>query len=139
MATIVFYEKPGCINNHHQKQLLHAAGHTVIARDVLKEPWSADSLHPFLRHYLVSEWFNRAAPQVKSGQIVPEKLRAAEAMRLLVQDPLLIRRPLMQIGTEYFIGFEAQHVYTNNFLPPQSSMERCPRSHDTCATAAVCQ
>ncbi|MBI1424317.1 MAG: hypothetical protein GC149_12685 [Gammaproteobacteria bacterium] len=39
MAEIVFYEKPGCGNNTRQKALLAAAGHHVIARNLLTEPW----------------------------------------------------------------------------------------------------
>ena len=37
MATITFYEKPGCINNTRQKKLLEAAGHQVVAKNLLTE------------------------------------------------------------------------------------------------------
>jgi hypothetical protein len=37
MATITFYEKPGCINNTRQKKLIAAAGHQVIAKNLLTE------------------------------------------------------------------------------------------------------
>jgi hypothetical protein len=30
MATVHFYEKPGCINNTRQKKILAAAGHEVL-------------------------------------------------------------------------------------------------------------
>jgi nitrogenase-associated protein len=133
MATIIFYEKPGCINNTRQKKLLEQAGHTVIAKNLLSEVWSAERLHPFLRHYLVSEWFNRAAPRVKSGEIAPEKLRAAEALRLLLAEPLLIRRPLMEIEGEYFAGFEAQQIGAWIERLDSANLEHCPRTQGDCA------
>lgn len=35
MATVIFYEKPGCINNTKQKARLLAAGHEVQAHNLL--------------------------------------------------------------------------------------------------------
>ena len=32
MATVTFYEKPGCVTNARQKRMLEAAGHTVVAQ-----------------------------------------------------------------------------------------------------------
>ena len=71
MARIVFYEKPGCINNVRQKKLLRQAGHTIVARNLLSENWSADAsqLQAFFAGKPVSEWFNRSAPAIKQGLI----------------------------------------------------------------------
>jgi nitrogenase-associated protein len=63
MARIVFYEKPGCGNNTKQKVLLAAAGHEVIARNLLTEPWTQERLLEFFGARPVAEWFNRAAPR----------------------------------------------------------------------------
>ena len=38
MATVIFYEKPGCVGNAKQKRLLADAGHEVVPRDLLTEP-----------------------------------------------------------------------------------------------------
>jgi len=37
MATVIFYEKPGCGNNTKQKVWLAASGHTVLAKNLLIE------------------------------------------------------------------------------------------------------
>ena len=96
MAEILFYEKPGCANNARQKQLLKAAGHTVITRNLLTEAWTAERLRSFFGGLPEREWFNRAAPRVKSGEIVPEQLAADAALSLMLAEPLLIRRPLLE-------------------------------------------
>ena len=139
MATVIFYEKPGCINNTRQKQLLETAGHTVLAKDLLTEAWDAAKLLPFFKGYLVSEWFNRAAPRVKSGEVQPECVTAREALELMRADPLLIRRPLMQVGHECQIGFDPDRVQAWIGLwpplPTHKDLETCPRSHHS---HAVC-
>ncbi|HMN82064.1 MAG TPA: hypothetical protein PKA20_19360 [Burkholderiaceae bacterium] len=76
MATIEFYQKPGCATNARQKRMLEAAGHTVNARSLLSEPWTAETLLGFFGSTLVPTWFNPAAPRIKSGEIVPGKLDA---------------------------------------------------------------
>jgi nitrogenase-associated protein len=133
MATIIFYEKPGCANNSKQKVLLHQAGNTVIAKNLLTESWSAESLLAFLKNYAVPDWFNRAAPRVKSGEVVPEQLDQAQALELLLADHLLIRRPLMQVGREYRIGFDKESIEQwLQGLDIKEDLETCRRGHDPC-------
>lgn len=110
MATIIFYEKPGCINNTKQKALLQAAGHTLEARNLLTEAWTAARLWAFFGDLPVAEWFNRTAPQIKSGEIIPEQLAAETALALMIQSPLLIRRPLLQVGNQRAVGFDKNHL-----------------------------
>lgn len=110
MVQVVFYEKPGCINNTRQKKLLLAAGHALIVRDLLEEQWTAEQLRPFFGQLPVAEWFNRTAPAVKSGEVDPDGVSEQEALALMLAMPLLIRRPLMQVGGEYRIGFDMEAV-----------------------------
>ena len=110
MATIVFYEKPGCASNTRQKVLLAAAGHTVLARSVLTETWNAQRLREFFGALPVAEWFNPSAPRVKSGEVRPEALDEAAALGLMLADPLLIRRPLMDVDGQCRAGFDPDAV-----------------------------
>ncbi|NEQ46626.1 MAG: hypothetical protein F6K00_25000 [Leptolyngbya sp. SIOISBB] len=106
MATVIFYEKPGCINNTKQKALLATAGHTVDARNLLTEAWTPERLRQFFGDRPLAQCFNRTAPAIKSGQVQPELVNAETALVLMVQEPLLIRRPLMQVGDRCEVGFE---------------------------------
>jgi len=110
MARINFYEKPGCINNTKQKKILRNAGHEIIEHDLLSEPWAPSRLRPFFASKQVAEWFNRSAPQVKSGEIIPERIDADRALAMMIEDPLLIRRPLMATESLYLCGFDADEV-----------------------------
>lgn len=110
MATVIFYEKPGCINNTKQKALLSAAGHQVEAHNLLKTAWTPETLRPFFGGRPVAEWFNVTAPRIKSGEIVPAQVDAATALALMIEDPLLIRRPLMQVEDRREVGFDRDQV-----------------------------
>ena len=110
MAIIRFWQKPGCKTNARQRQLLAEAGHSVEPQDLLGTPWTAERLAAFFGDMPVSQWFNRASPRVKSGEIDPAALDADTAMALLLSDPLLIRRPLMEVGDWRCAGFDAAQV-----------------------------
>lgn len=110
MTTLIFYEKPGCGNNARQKRLLLDAGHELDVRDLLTEPWTAQRLRDFFNALPVADWFNRAAPQVKSGEIDPASVEANAALGLMLANPLLIRRPLMECDGKRIAGFDAERV-----------------------------
>ena len=105
-TTVIFYEKPGCGNNARQKLRLAAAGHTVIGRNLLTEKWTEARLRPFFGSLPVAEWFNRAAPRIKSGEVQPHEYDEAGALALMLAEPLLIRRPLMEIFDSCICGFD---------------------------------
>ncbi len=110
VKLVVFYEKPFCAANAKQKQILRESGCTLIERNLLEHGFDRETLRAFMGDANVAEWFNPAAPAVKNGLIDPERLGEEEAMALLMSDPILIRRPLMIIGSEKLCGFDAAKV-----------------------------
>jgi len=107
---IHFYEKPGCINNTKQKRLLEQHGHRIEAHSLLDQHWNAATLRLFFNDMPVSDWFNMAAPRVKSGEIVPDEFDEQSALAAMIQDPLLIRRPLLDAHGELACGFDSPLV-----------------------------
>lgn len=134
MATVVFYEKPGCKGNLRQKTLLAAAGHTVQAKNLKTETWTKKRLFDFLSLLPVQDWFNPSAPAVKSGEVVPAALSADEALALLLANPLLIRRPLLEVGDERRVGFDAGEIERwiglNGATLPEGDLEACQHGTD---------
>lgn len=112
MTAVIFYEKPGCATNARQKRLLAACGHTVDARNLLTEPWTAQRLLRFFHNVSILAWFNPASPRVKSGEIDPRKIGAETALALMVADPLLIKRPLIEVDDQRICGFDAERLRT---------------------------
>jgi len=106
MTQLLFFEKPGCATNARQKQVLRDAGVEFEARSLLTQPWTKQQLLAFFGALPVAQWFNRAAPRVKSGEIDPETIDADAAIACMLAEPLLIRRPLLQRGDWRAVGFD---------------------------------
>lgn len=112
MTTVLFFEKPGCSHNIRQKLWLAASGHTVLVKNLLKEKWNRRELRPFFGDLPVALWFNMSAPRIKSGEINPADLDADTALTLMMNDPLLIRRPLIKVNDVSRVGFDTEEIRT---------------------------
>lgn len=138
MTHLVFFEKPGCGGNARQRAALLGAGHTLERRNLLTAHWTAETLLAFLAPLPVAHWFNRAAPRIKNGEVVPEALSADAALALLIAEPLLIRRPLMQNTADgsRHVGFDTDAVTAWVGLQPSAqrpaSLEGCSSPTTTC-------
>lgn len=133
MALINFYEKPGCLNNVRQKQLLARAGHVLIVHDLLSQPWadSPDKLRSFFGDEPVSNWFNPNAPLIKKGVLNPKQMTEREAIERMINDPILIRRPLLESAGIRFAGFDPETIDAWIGLTPGSAerdWESCSRN-----------
>lgn len=136
MSHIVFYEKPGCGGNARHKLVLTRAGHTLDVRDLLSEPWTAERLRTFFEGVPVSRWFNLAAPSIKSGAVDPARLSEKQALEAMLGQPLLIRRPLMEVtladgSCRRLVGFETALMAPWLDLPPEQNDR--PTSLEGCA------
>ena len=133
MATVDFYEKPGCIGNAKQKALLRMAGHHIRIHNLLTEPWTPEQLRPFFGQQPVSQWFNPTAPPINAGEIDPAQVSAEQALALMVQQPILIRRPLLQVEDTCAAGFDLPTVDAWIGLAPDSDLtqdvQTCPSSN----------
>ena len=135
MATIHFYEKPGCLNNTRQKQLLREAGHLLVVYDLLQQPWAADpeKLRSFFSNMPVADWFNRSAPAIKNGELMPGTMSAEQAIQLMVATPLLIRRPLLEVDGRRRAGFDLEQIESWLGLASNQraiDLETCPKQQD---------
>ncbi|MGK7913881.1 MAG: ArsC/Spx/MgsR family protein [Synechococcus sp.] len=132
MALVEFYEKPGCIGNAKQKKLLLEAGHELSVHNLLAEAWTPDKLRPFFGDRPVTEWFNPTAPPITSGELRPEQLDADIALTLMMEQPILIRRPLMQVSDRRTAGFDCAEVDAWVGLKPQTDLtqdvQTCPQT-----------
>ena len=111
MARVIFYTKLGCITSGKQQGMLRLAGHELEIRDILAANWTAAELRGYFGKRPVAQWFNPNSPRVKSGEVKPESYGEEEALRMMVADPLLIRRPLLQVGSRREVGFEEEMIH----------------------------
>jgi len=132
VTAIVFYEKPGCIGNARQKQLLVGLGHRLEVRDLLRTAWEADDLARYFAGMPVRDWLNPSAPAVRDGDIDIDALDAGAALALLVAEPLLIRRPLIDSPHGRCAGFLPGPVLAALGVPEAArALDSCARGTQT--------
>jgi len=134
-ATIRFFEKPHCTGNARQKAILISSGHRLITENLLEFPFDREELRSFFGALPVPQWFNALAPRVKSGEVDIHSMNEDQALDAMLADPLLIRRPLMEIGSVRLVGFnidELERIGVNCKASPRLNLlegvdlEGCP-------------
>lgn len=110
MKLIIFYEKPGCVTNARQKKSLEHDGHMLIVKSLLDHGMSQEELLTYLEGRPVSEWFNPNAPAIKKKDIDPDSFTKEEALSLLFENPILIRRPLLSVQGQRMCGFDKKVI-----------------------------
>lgn len=110
--------------------MLQQSNHDLEVRNLLSWPWTPNSLKLFLADEPVSAWFNQSSPRIKSGEVVPTQLTEEQAILELIADPILIRRPLLQVGEERKIGFDQAKIESWIGLKTQNETvtEGCPKT-----------
>ena len=125
MAYIIYYTKLGCLTSAKQVDLLHQSGHEVEVRDLLSHPWQSEELISYFGDMPVKLWFNPNSPRVKSGEIDPSAYDSADALNLMREDHLLIRRPLMESGGIRICGFDPVKVHAwVGLISPDEAISR---------------
>ena len=110
MAKITFYRKMDCVNNGKQLKILQDAGHEVEVVDILAYTWTRGELEAFLGAKPIPACVNRTAPAVKRGEIDPDSIDREEALRLMLENHLLIKRPLVEVDGLKIQGFTAPEL-----------------------------
>jgi nitrogenase-associated protein len=129
---MIFYEKTGCKGNARQRALLEAHGYDLEVRSILDEPWTKETLRPFFGGLPVAEWFNDKAPSIKEGEVDPASFDEQGALDMMLKQPLLIRRPLIEHNGQKFCGFDASVETALGLNAPEGDYEACQEPSGFC-------
>ncbi len=133
---VIFYEKTGCSGNERQKKLLSNHGISFQTRSLLDTKWDKESLNPFFNGLEKEDMVNKFAPQVKNGEIDIAALSKDELVELMINEPILIKRPLLEIGANKICGFDIEKInqYLNSDICESIKISTC-LSSDPCVSA----
>ena len=112
--NFTFYEKTGCGGNAKQKELLKSHNISFNVKSLLDTPWTVETLSEFFKGLETKDIFNPFAPQIRDKEIDISKLSFDEAINLMIQNPILIKRPLLDINGTKICGFDIEKI--NNLL-----------------------
>ena len=83
---------------------LSREGVDIEERDFFKDEFSEEELRELLGDTPPSDIFSWRSPSARTLKLDREKVSADELIRLMVEQPRLIRRPLIYTGDRLFAG-----------------------------------
>jgi nitrogenase-associated protein len=107
---IVFYEKPGCLGNKKQKELLKENGLELEVKSILDTKWDKKTLESFFIGLEKYEIVNESAPKIKKGEIDLNSITKEQLIYKMISDPILIKRPLIIAGESNICGFDIEKL-----------------------------
>ncbi len=79
-------------------------------RDYAKAPLSVAELKEVFRGHDPRDFLNPKSPAFKAKGLAGKKLTTDQALKLMVEDPNLIKRPLTIVGDEIIAGLDRERL-----------------------------
>ncbi|UCE97746.1 MAG: hypothetical protein JSV74_07375 [Dehalococcoidia bacterium] len=76
----------------------------INERDFFKYPFDKDEIEELLKGESASKMFNFKSPSLKKLGLKQDKLNNKELIKLMLQEPRFIRRPVIRIGEKVYFG-----------------------------------
>jgi regulatory protein spx len=110
LKRVTLYTKAGCTTCIKARQFLLSQGIHYTERDIFKHPFSEGELRSLVERRPITEIFSFRSPSVKALGLAPEQLSEEEMIRYMLEEPRLIRRPLMTTGQALAVGFDEEQL-----------------------------
>ena len=86
--------------------MLESRGVEYQIRDYFKQPFTVDELSSLLAGRNVRDFLSRRSKKFREPKLDTAQFTDHQLMELMVEDPTLIRRPLVVIGEQIIAGFD---------------------------------
>lgn len=131
--NFTFYEKTGCSGNAKQKELLKSHNISFSVKSLLDTSWTVETLNEFFKGLEIKDIFNPFAPQIRDKEININSLSKDEAITLMIKNPILIKRPLLDINGVKICGFDIEKIneLLNTNIDTNKKLNTCSSS-DSC-------
>ena len=73
-------------------------------RDYFKEPFSEEEVREMAAIAGIDQIFAKRSPSLKQMGLTGQDLSEDEMVRLMLQEPKLVRRPMIRVGEQLFVG-----------------------------------
>ncbi len=75
-----------------------------MERDYFKEPLTEEEIREMAALVGIDQIFARRSPSLKQMGLAGQELSEDEMVRLMLQEPKLVRRPMIRVGDQLFVG-----------------------------------
>ena len=85
-------------------------GVSLDERDFFKEPFSEQEIRELGKDVGISQLFARRSPSLKQMGLADQELTDEKMLELMLQEPRLVRRPLVNLGGKLLVGANLKTV-----------------------------
>jgi len=82
-----------------------------VERDYAKTALTADELREIFAGHEPRDFLNPKSPAFKATGLDPRKLSAEQAIKLMAEEPRVIKRPLTVAGKRLIAGFDKEALH----------------------------
>ncbi len=108
MKRFTLYTKAGCTSCIKARQFLLSQGVAFTERDMFKHPLDELELRAVIAQQPIEDVFSFRSPSVKALGLTDKALAPDEMIKHMLEEPRLIRRPLLVAGERVVVGFNAE-------------------------------
>lgn len=101
-----FLHKPNCTTCRKAKKFMENRGFQLYFRDLAKERLSAAELEELIGNRDYKDFLNSRNELYRKANMKEKPPPREEAVRLMAQEPNLIRRPVILAGGRVVLGFD---------------------------------
>ena len=106
--VVQFYHKPNCSTCREAKKFLENRGFQLYFRDLAKERMSPAELEKLIGKRDHTEFLNTRNETYREKDMKENPPSRKEAIKLMSQEPNLIRRPVVVAGGRVVVGFDKE-------------------------------
>lgn len=112
MGEILLYAKKSCSQCKRAIAFLNKKGVQYQLKDIVHEPPPRSLLEKVIRAENIYASLNQKSTTYKDNQLGKRRTTKNEAIRLMLKDPNLIKRPLIIKDNKAYQGFEEDSLMT---------------------------
>ena len=104
--AVQFLHKPNCTTCRKARSYMEKRGYQLYFRDLAKERLSPEELENLIGDHDHKEFLNTRNALYREKNMKEHPPSRQEAIKMMSQEPNLIRRPLLVSGSQIIIGFD---------------------------------
>ena len=107
---ITLYYKPSCITSRRAREFFTKKGITFKERNLDKYPLKEDELKKLMLGHSAEEFISKNSQKYKELNLENNYRTGEETLKLIAQEPTLLKKPIIVKGDDIIIGYSRRRV-----------------------------
>jgi arsenate reductase (glutaredoxin) len=107
---VLFMQKPSCTTCRKAKRYLQRRGFQLYFRDLVKDRLSSTELEKLIGRRDYTQFLNTRNEVYRKENMKEEPPTRRQAVRMMANEPNLIRRPVIVAGGRVVVGFDEDGI-----------------------------